>query len=97
MAEYGELALWWAGRRAGPIDRVQLPISQSLREDIAAWAEKYDRTLNKESPDESGFSNAKEEEEFEVEGRELWERLSRELPEYEVLYFSEVQQRLLRH
>ncbi len=96
MAEYGRLALWWAGSRVGPIDPGDLPISTSLRMDIQRWADEYDGLLDQNSPIDSGFPDAKAEQEFDDAGRQLWKRLQAELAsDFMVLYFSEIEQRLL--
>ena len=89
MAEYYQLALWWADDRVGSIDPAELPISQLLRDDISSWAKKYHNSLNWDSPAESVGFNETDRAAFEAEGRTLWQRLSRELPDYDVMYLSQ--------
>lgn len=78
------------------IDPEQLPLSQKLKRSLIGWAESYDRTLNREDPISSGFSDADSETAFELEGLRLWKELQSELgPNYHVIYFSQIKGRLV--
>jgi hypothetical protein len=91
MADYECWPLW----RGENLDPDSLPLSHYLREQLAAWAERYDETLLDEYPPGSGFSSESEAEKFVEDGRELAQILARELGnEYAVTYFNELSQEL---
>jgi hypothetical protein len=91
MADYECWPLW----KGENLDPDSLPISAYLREQLTAWAERYDETLLDEYPPESGFSSESEAEKFVDDGRELAQMLAQELgQEYAVTYFNELSQEL---
>ena len=95
MADYGGMVLWHTGGKdVGPIDPDELPISNDLKRELYSWAEKYDQTLCKNYPPDSGFKSIEEENAFEEEGLRLFNALKTELPETtKVIYYSEKQQK----
>jgi hypothetical protein len=91
MADYECWPLW----KGENLDPDSLPLSHYLREQLAAWAERYDETLLDEYPPESGFSSESEAEKFVEDGRELAQILARELGnEFTITYFNELSQEL---
>ena len=91
MADYECWPLW----NGENLDPDSLPLSMYLRQQLAAWADRYDETLLDEYPPESGFSSESEAEKFVDDGRELAYLLARELgQEYAVTYFNELSQEL---
>ncbi len=97
MAEYYNIILWWNdGRRVGPIELDDLPISDALKTDLAEWGKVYYKQLNPDDPkDDTHFLKGSEKVRFERQGRTLWGRLQRELgSDYHVSYFSELDHRL---
>jgi hypothetical protein len=91
MADY-ECWPLWDGEN---LDQDSLPLSMYLREQLAAWAERYDETLLDEYPPESGFSSDSTAEKFVDDGRELANLLARELGnEFAVTYFNELSREL---
>jgi hypothetical protein len=91
MADYECWPLW----KGENLDPDSLPISAYLREQLAAWAERYDETLLDEYPPDSGFSSESEAEKFVDDGRELAQMLALELGnEFAVTYFNELSQEL---
>jgi hypothetical protein len=91
MADYECWPLW----NGENLDPDSLPPSAYLREQLAAWAERYDETLLDEYPPESGFLSGSEAEKFVEDGRELAQMFGRELGhEYAVTYFNELSQEL---
>jgi len=92
MADYGCWPLWaMAPDEPRNIDPAELPISESLRESLYAWAQTYDATLNEDYPPDSGFPSEDAEQEFDRQGRELRARLQEELGDQAtVRYFSVV-------
>lgn len=92
MPEYGCSSIWELNNEGffEPTDVYELNIelSDSLKETIITWQKKYESTYYQENPIESGFKSEEEEENFEKEGFVIWNKLSKELPEFEVNYFS---------
>ncbi len=86
MADYECFPLWEASPgAAGDVDPDTLPISRELKAQLMAWAQSYDRTLNRDDPASSGFQDANAEAEFRRIGNELADRLRSELgPDYSV-------------
>ncbi|AVY93976.1 hypothetical protein DAI18_07905 [Microvirgula aerodenitrificans] len=81
MADYQCFPLWDASQEGGGrnINPDELPISLILKARLNLWALKYDGTLNQEYPPDSGFKNNEEENEFNVEGKSIFENLKKEL------------------
>jgi hypothetical protein len=80
MPDYGCFPLWEASAgQVGNVDPQALPISRSLRADLARWAASYDKTLNAADPGSSGFETEEDEERFKQEGSALGQRLQAEL------------------
>ena len=98
MAEYSAFPLWIVEPTSpGPIDPKKLPLQQETLAQLTAWSEKYQSQLNLEDPANSNFLQGRELLEFEEEGVRLWLRLREELsPEYEVEYFSESLDKILK-
>jgi hypothetical protein len=83
----------WESRAAGAVnvDPADLPISDRLRQELRAWAQQYDATLNRHDPASSGFADREAEQAFEQEGLRLWQALRDELgPAADVSYFSQL-------
>lgn len=87
MADYGCHPLWWDsthplwrawGEPVGDIDPGSLGISEALRADLLAWAERFDARLNWSSPADTVVS-PEDDIAFEAAGRDLARRLSQEL------------------
>ena len=70
----------------------ELPISDTLRQSLLAWAARYDSTLRRDDPASSGFESRQAELEFDNTGRALGASLRAELgTRVEVVYFSQTQ------
>ncbi|WP_159593947.1 hypothetical protein [Chelativorans xinjiangense] len=87
MADYDSWCLWDLVN-IGNIDPETLPLSQPLKKALHAWEKKYNATLNRENPIESGFASQEDAQKFNVEGWRLWEQLTDELDGIEVVYFD---------
>jgi hypothetical protein len=90
MADYLCYPLWYADRtdphEVGDFAPDLLPLSESLREDLMAWAAEYDATLDMANPQEAGFDTQEDASKFKASGFELAKRLQDELgPQYEVI------------
>ena len=71
----------------GNISPDDLPLSADTRARLMRWAARYDATLDLKHPDQVGFANQSEAQDFAAEGQLLAESLQRELgPEYTVEY-----------
>lgn len=80
MADYQCYPIWETKDRSySDVDPFQLPISNELATEIAAWGRRYDETLNLDDPATSGFASTELEEEFCRWGERLFERLKSEL------------------
>jgi hypothetical protein len=80
MPDYQCFPLWEASDgMLGNIDPNSLPISQTLKVDLAEWAHSFDLTLNLDDPPSSGFPDAQTEDAFIQQGNELGIRLQKEL------------------
>jgi hypothetical protein len=80
MADYGCFPLWEASPgHVGNVDPETLPISESLKTDLARWAASYDKTLNADEPLRSGFEAEADEKQFKQQGHVLGKRLQAEL------------------
>ena len=96
MPDYECDPLWLVGENSGNIDVDMVPISALLQAQLIAWAKTYDAILNWDDPLSSGFASPADELAFEQEGIRLYEALQAELgTDYEVLYFSQKQSRLV--
>jgi hypothetical protein len=95
MAEYECHPLWWWETDIGNVDPAELPLPEGLRSELLSWASWYDSTLDQDYPPESGFKSEEDRLAFDREGRRLWRRLQHELPDFTVVYFTDLEQRLL--
>ena len=90
MTDYDCYPLW--EEFSDGVDNIapsSLPISESLAARIDAWGDEYDKTMNRETPATSGFSNEQALVAFEEEGEMLFAELKQELnEEFAVTYFS---------
>lgn len=74
----------------------ELPLSPELKGLLSDWQNKYDDTLNKMDPINSGFRTREDEMNFELQGLTIWKRLIREIGnEYVISYFSTLQNKIL--
>jgi hypothetical protein len=86
MPDWGNGPLWVAinGGISDPYDTDEvtevMSISDELRDDIAAWDDRFQRTLNEEDPANSRFPTADAQTVFIQDGRRLAHRLRGELP-----------------
>ncbi|WP_281649187.1 hypothetical protein [Parendozoicomonas sp. Alg238-R29] len=95
LPDYGCYALWDIDN-LGNINPSELAISDALKKRISRWEDAYDSTLNNSDPSQSGFSNIDDEEAFDLEGRAILGELKLELePDYEISYFSIVENKLI--
>ena len=80
MADYQCFPLWEASAGCqGNVDPCSLPLSEALRDELLAWARRYDATLDDEDPIASGFDDPVQERIFKQEGLRLADRLREEL------------------
>ncbi|MEI8633219.1 hypothetical protein P4S72_16590 [Vibrio sp. PP-XX7] len=71
------------------IDPDSLHLPQDIRDSLIHWSQRYDDTLDANNPQKSGFTSTELEDEFETEGKRLFEILKKRLSEtYIVTYFS---------
>lgn len=87
MADYDSYPLWEASPgEVGNVDPGDLPLSESLRADLLAWADVYDATLNRDDPRRSGFTDDQRRERFIAERERLAQHLRAELgPDYTIV------------
>ena len=88
MADYESYPLWMESssgvRNIAPED---LPLSDALVNDFRTWASKFDETLNRKDPLQSGFTSSIQSNDFALYGLKLSQRLAAELGEdYRVRY-----------
>lgn len=97
MPDYRCWPLWWYGSEdVGNLDPAELGLSLALQAELQAWADVYDSWLNFDDPANSPSPSDAELEIFERTGIQLWRHLLQELgTEYKVVYFSQLQQRVL--
>ena len=82
MADYECFPLWETDENGlKNINPNELSISEELKRDLLAWADKYDSTLDWDYPPDSGFKYKQEKLESEATGENLYERLKGELDE----------------
>ena len=95
-AEYECSPLWGIGpQTVENIDPQNLPISQELKLIVYEWQQRFDETLNREDPRNSGFKSNEQLIDFDADGWEIWRRLSQELDGfYRIQYFSVVDRKL---
>lgn len=88
--DYDCFPLWGIGfQTVENLDPKELPISQELQFMLYEWQKKFDDTLDRGDPINSGFESDVEERDFDRDGRAIWKRLSQELSgSYKVQYFS---------
>ncbi|TRV71558.1 hypothetical protein FKN01_31585 [Streptomyces sp. 130] len=81
MGDYGCHALWLTGSDAGDVSPgdARLGLSAGLAERLAAWADQYDATLDRDDPIMSGFPSREAEERFARAGELMAQDLAREL------------------
>jgi hypothetical protein len=89
MADYHCFPLWESDPDLiGNVDPSTLPISDSLRAKLLAWAASFDATLVRDDPVSSGFSSPAAEKAWLREGAQLAEVLRDELgPMFTVTYW----------
>ncbi len=93
MADYSAFPVWdrTTGRNLRPAD---LPISVGLQNDLAAWASRFETTLNVDDARSSRFQTGEELHIFDDQGIQLWRRLQAELGESaRVTYFSSIERK----
>ena len=97
MLDYGCYPLWWHDSdQIGNIEPATLPLSQATLKRLEALAEANNAQLNWDDPANSPEPTEAELDAWEREGVELWQQLQTELsPDYEVVYFSERQGKIL--
>lgn len=97
MTDYNYYPLWDMDD-VGDIDPTELPLSEATIERLLNWQKIYDGIIDWDAPAAAGFASAQEEIAFEREGISLWLQLQKELgDEYEIVYFSQFQQRVVSH
>jgi hypothetical protein len=90
MADWQCWPLWESGAPEYNVDPASLPISQRLRDDLTAWADMHDATLNRDYPPSSGFPDLAAANQWLVNGADLATRLREELPsDFQVQYDHE--------
>ncbi|MEG5163802.1 hypothetical protein QUB37_25810 [Microcoleus sp. AT3-A2] len=95
MPDYSCYPLWNRDD-GGDIEPWELPLSEATIERLLNWQDIYDQTIDWDDPASAGFASEKEKRVFEREGISLWKQLQKELgDEYEIVYFSQLQQRVL--
>jgi hypothetical protein len=95
MPDYNCYPLWDRDD-GGDIEPWELPLSEATIERLLNWQDIYDATIDWDDPASAGFASEKEKRVFEREGISLWNKLQKELgDEYEIVYFSQLQQRVL--
>ena len=95
MADFDCYPLWDLDD-AGDIDPASLPLISETIARLEKWQKCYDGIMNWDEPASSDFASEEERVAFEREGISLWQQLQKELGyEYEVVYKSELQQRVL--
>lgn len=91
MADYECWPLWESGAAAYNVDPASIPLSDHLRKQLCRWAERYDDTLDRDIPQNSGFPSEAEAQEWINNGRRLAELLRHELPaqHWSITYFHD--------
>jgi len=97
LADYSCYPLWDRDD-GGDIEPWELPLSEATIERLLNWQDIYDGTIDWDDPAAAGFAGEQEEIAFEIEGISLWKQLQQELgDEYEIVYFSQLLQRVVSH
>lgn len=98
MADYNCWPLWEYEDNdlVDNLHHKELSLSSEIKERLLNWQNIYDGIINWDDPASSDFASEAEKRAFEEEGISLWKVLQKELGnEYEIVYFSEVQRRVL--
>ncbi|HAT14909.1 MAG TPA: hypothetical protein DCS91_16235 [Microcoleaceae bacterium UBA11344] len=97
MPDYSCYPLWDRDD-GGDVEPWELPLSEATIERLLNWQKIYDGIIDWDDPAAAGFASVQEEIVFEREGISLWLQLQKELgDEYEIVYFSQFQQRVVSH
>ncbi|CBN54685.1 MULTISPECIES: hypothetical protein [Kamptonema] len=97
MADFDCYPLWDRDD-GGDIEPWELPLSEETIERLLNWQKIYDGIIDWDDPASAGFASEQEEIAFEREGISLWQQLQKELgDEYEIVYFSQLQHRIVSH
>lgn len=101
MPEYGAGCLWARDNEEEPfysIDPGEVGISIALINQLEAFNNIYQDTLNEDYPPDSRFPSKDAESDFEKRGIDIWEKLSLELsPDITIIYHSVVQDKTYNH
>lgn len=77
MADYDCPPLWWDDRvQVGPIELDETDLLDALKAELGAWAARFDATLDRDHPPDSGFALLDEEADFHACGRDLAGRVA---------------------
>jgi hypothetical protein len=79
MPDYQSYPTWQPGADEYNVDPGKLPISEGLADELNAWGDDYDATLNLDDPASSGFADEAAENDFAERGVRLARRLAAEL------------------
>ncbi len=92
MPDYFCYPLWGVNPdELGDISPNDLPLSDSLREALLAWAHEYDQTIDMNDPSSAGFDSQESANKFVATGHQLRVRLKEELgPDYQITHFFNV-------
>ncbi|MDW6092425.1 hypothetical protein SBX64_07690 [Vibrio rhizosphaerae] len=99
MADYECWCLWSVNPSEGMpynIDPKTLPLSKELLNRLSAWEDKFDATLVRDNPIDSGFKTKEEAILFNDEGWKLFDALKNEMPMVEFYYFDNELSELLK-
>jgi hypothetical protein len=77
MADYGAAGVW--DHDGAPLDPAKLPISPKLRERLARWCARFQKSFETEIDLDA----------FAAEGRAIARAVKAELPNWSVVYFDE--------
>jgi len=96
MTDYDCFPLWETSN--GGVENIapnSLKISEELIKSLYRWAAAYDATLNQDYPPDSGFATEEELENFEKEGRKIFNELRHQLKNrFEYSYYSQKESKL---
>ena len=90
MADYGCFPLWEATEKSlVNLNPEDLDLPKELSESLDQWASDYEATLNRGNPVISEFSSKEDGHKFEIQGRQLHQKLKKQLGlDFHVTYFS---------